>query len=205
VFSPAHVYHVGTLDIADRRQSAWDQEGDCLSVSEHPDAWRQIARLGGAGTWVGTPKGARHARFLEALELDDDQFEHIRRWATEQGLIRHEVRWIASIEDDEAECTRELVCDSYEQALDEAFDDPQAVREQTVMVGQEPLRAWSPHAQELAGGRHSMVGDLVVVAYADMAGYDGVWWHEELDPVVLSAPRGGITPSALDGWAFEKV
>jgi len=43
------LYHVG--DLQGNPQENGDLEGPFLSVSEHPEAWREIARLGNSPTW----------------------------------------------------------------------------------------------------------------------------------------------------------
>lgn len=47
------VAHVGTLDVTDRGvANRTSLEAFCLSVSVDPDAWRGIARCGGAPAWT---------------------------------------------------------------------------------------------------------------------------------------------------------
>lgn len=54
-----------------------------------------------------------------------------------------------------------------------------------------------------SGTRHSLVGDMLCVAYADHLWFDGVWWMETLDPAALSAPRGVIIESKVAEWTFQ--
>lgn len=54
-----------------------------------------------------------------------------------------------------------------------------------------------------SGTRHSLVGDMLCVAYADHLGFDGVWWKETLDPAAISAPRGVIIESRVSEWTFQ--
>jgi hypothetical protein len=202
VYSPEVIYHVGTMRKDDAKASTWDQEGHCLSVSEHPDEWRQITTLTG-DLWVARPTAP--ARFLEALELDEAQTRHIESWAISEGLVKVEQRWIATHEDDETDVAYDIVCETRDAALDEAGDDEEMVEDRDVFVGQAGLAAWGAGGPGSAGGRHSLVWDMMLIAFASEAGYDGVWWHETLAPESLSAPRGGLLEASMKSWSFELV
>ncbi len=41
------------------------------------------------------------------------------------------------------------------------------------------------------------IAEDVATVWAEDAGYDGIWWDDDLDVAALSAPRGVLFPAAL--------
>lgn len=85
MYRPERVWHVGSLDPADRQFRPGDLEGRALSVSEHPDAWRQIARL--SGDLHEGVKQSGDAAFLDALSLADWDYLTVSQWGEAAGLV----------------------------------------------------------------------------------------------------------------------
>jgi hypothetical protein len=84
VFRFQEVYHVGALDLAARRGAAsrHSYEGELLSVSRHPDAWAQIARL---GSTVWTLRA--DALYLSVMDLTQENRAEAVAWAVNAGLV----------------------------------------------------------------------------------------------------------------------
>ena len=77
--------HIGTMKPSDkgRFHNKTSLEGNGLSVSEDPDAWRAIAKLGGFPTWSLTRDGSL---FVDAHALQESHWQELTAHRTE-------VRW----------------------------------------------------------------------------------------------------------------
>lgn len=198
------VWHTGWLD-ADRRQT-WSAEGNLLSVSEHPDAWEHIARLGGAPRWHLTPidaEGAeRDSRFITVTEIGRQHQDDIWRWGEKEGYVEAAQVWTATWYDDEWDDL--MVVQATSRAELEAETEGYG-GEITVADGwkaTDKLAARGRGGRLLAGEEIDPLDHLVILL-AEAGGYDGVWWDEILDTSRLSAPRGGIGAWAWTRWAAE--
>jgi hypothetical protein len=192
-FGEHSLYHIGSLDAADKGSHGSSLEGAGLSVSMDPEAWEEIAELGGLAWWRLWRPGAR---FLEILSLDARQRRVIRAWALDQELITPVDVWKASRYDDEVEETYTLVLEDEEEAREEARGGrlrrgiaPAATPGLLSRMG------WSARDRVVFGW------DGAVLAFSeDVLGVDGAWWDERLDPGALSAPRGVIFAARLSEW-----
>lgn len=196
----AEVFHVGTLEGTPAPRSSL--EGSALSVSCHPEEWRQIAQLGAAPTWRLTrPDG----RFVDACAVGDNQRRQIEDWAVEWGLATVAHLWEVTYWDDEFEEERAIWSASLAEAEEEAdwyggtITGPARQIEGTARLARR--HNWPGEKVDAASAF-----DLALLTYAeDETGFDGVWWTETLDPDRLSAPRGGIVTRALPRWARELI
>jgi hypothetical protein len=200
------LYHIGTLNIEEKyKVHSQSQEGHGLSVSQCPDAWRSIARLGGNPLWRLTRDGNT---FLDYHYLSDEEQQVIQNWGLESGWVALKKVWVASYYDDEAECARFFYVDSKEDALNELgceseedFDEGQSVEEKTVPGTTQRLNDYIGFKVD-----DVEVPDMLALAYADhVLHLDGVFWDDYLDPVGLSAPRAVIFPEKLVAWTVKKA
>jgi hypothetical protein len=194
VLAEGSVFHVGTFDLS-AKGAHGDMEGSGLSVSLVPDAWRSIARLGGAPEWrlSKNPPG----RFLDALALRPYR-PVLAEWGSKYGLVEQSSMWVVKWYDDELDGEVSFLCGTEREAIVEqsANDDtrlPEYVVEwiQTEKLCREVGR--TPQAPSLAY-------DDLCIAAARSAGLDGVWWNENLDELALSAPRAVILPEKVSEW-----
>lgn len=190
------LYHVGTLDLAHKGTRGESLEGLGLSVSQCPQAWVRIAKLGGLPWWRLSKAGNR---FLDLHGLSPEQHQDYLRWGQEQQLVQPAVVWQACWYDDELQsecCSLHL---SEEQALAEV-EEPESIKSVPGWLGTEMLA-------RLSGKRSAPFLDnveaLVAVQYAEFAGLDGVFWNEELNPLCYSAPRAVIVRPQLASWQVE--
>lgn len=216
------VYHVGLLDAAEVGGHG-TLEGDGLSVSTCPDAWRSIARLGGAPTQALSKPDAR---FLDVLALTDEQRSALLERARARGLLRWQGYYRAAWFDDELDATVSMYCRTVEEALaavgvDWAEDaesaegtaalervnaDDVALEFVEVPVGTAALERLHPHTSNASDP--VVAPDLALAAVAAELGFDGCWWRERLDPVRYSAPRGMIWPAdaaTLARWSIDDL
>jgi hypothetical protein len=193
------LFHVGSLDAGLKREHSY--EGAGLSVSTHPDAWREIGR----GAVVGdTYKATKpNNTFLSAYKLNKSAKAEIAKWAEEHDLLMPIETVRVSWFDDELDNTMYQEFSSMEEAMEE-YGDLDGYEVTTNRSGYTPtnkLKQLSKNPNLAPTG----VLDYVLPLYAEAEGYDGVWWQDSLDVSRYSAPRGVIVPSKISTWELTKV
>lgn len=169
------VYHVGTLDAADRKGGSYEGEG--LSVSLHPDEWSQIAKLPGQ-TWTLERADGDPLRLVSWHDLDDVVRGQARGW------VRREEVYVLRKWDDE-----------YEQWLSFEFLTREEAEAEAEFAEDDIASDVSWRATDDFPGRvYTDVdcSDVLLAAYVrhERPDLDGVWWEDDYDPDVLSCPRG---------------
>lgn len=190
------VWHIGSLNPADRGCHGHSFEGTGLSISVNPDAWEQIAKLGGLLWWeLKRPHGA----FLDYLALTEQQLAELTLWGVREGWLVMRQQWELSWLDSEDNERRMCYFDSLEKAQYERDEE-----DDTVSL-KEVVRPCPTKAMDDRLGFKADVGSALDLAATfwveDMTSLDGVWWAEYLRPSSLSAPRGVIVRRALDRWS----
>jgi hypothetical protein len=193
-FAAGELYHIGALDPADKGRLGPSHEGNGLSVSIHPDAWEAIARLGGSRWWRLRRAGNR---FLDAHALTAGQRAALAGWAVGEDLARWTPAWRVTWYDEELDEQRAFACADPEEADAEAAEVGGQVTPATELIATGRLH-------QLVGGWQDpgLTWDHALIAYAELAGLDGVWFADELSVAALSAPRGVIVPARLPGWTI---
>lgn len=191
------VFHIGTLNPDDLNRNYHESyEGAGLSVSVHPDDWRAIAKLGGYPTWTATKSSNA---FVDRWALTAEQEAAVNDWAVAYDLLRPVTRFEVTAWDSESDSEYRFHCDTFEEALVEANDDPEAIREVEALAVTDRLT-------ELTGtraGDTAAAFDLALTVWArTQTSVDGVWWDDDYNPAQYSCPRGVIFPERFDGWEF---
>lgn len=188
--SPHGLTHVGTLNPDDKQ--SWSLEGQGLSVSQHPEDWADIARLGGPTWRIGGPE----PRFLDAHRLDEEQRSAITDWAVNAGYVEVKPAWKVTSYDDEWEQERFGIFLDPLEAADEAEENEGDVTETTSVVA----TATFPDLTVKPGTAD--VDDILATVWVNEVAtdFDGVWWEDDYAPELLSAPRGVIVPRAVEAW-----
>lgn len=207
------VAHVGTLDPGRRAvANRFSLEAFCLSVSVDPDAWRGIARCGGAPDWTLSHPGAL---WFDACALSDAQEAEITDWAVCEGLAERTTLWRSWFYDDEADDWSYMILPDEEAAIAEAEEDweesgPDEGPAVEPFDGVRLTAAAMTALERWADAYHAMGG--LVILFADrvlapaLPDLVGVWWDEIDDPLSLSCARGGVLPSRIalfeiaEGW-----
>jgi len=199
-----HLVHVGTLCPQDKGVRGASHEGAGLSVSEHPQAWVRIARLGGLPWWT---LQRENNRFLDVHALSDAQRNALSQWALEQGLLCHVQAWQVSWFDDELGQEVYSIFETRAQAQIEAPDADDASDTEGTSPRIEAVLQWQGTAELAQRARRphakpffEHAWDLAAVEYADFVGLDGVFWNDELAPECYSAPRAVIVPRQVCQW-----
>ncbi len=182
------VFHVGTLAAADRgRRESY--EGNALSVSSCPDAWRSIARCSGEVFLLRSPEPKP---FLSMHDVKPAALTRILRWAQTEKLVEPIKVFRAWSTGEEGESRF-----SEYRTLKEAIEEGTRVSTVSGWAGNtELVRARG--LQAIPIGESAV--DFAVMTFAERSGFAGVWWNETYDPANLSAPRGAIFRSALQTW-----
>jgi hypothetical protein len=181
-------------------------EGVGLSVSLHPAAWSQIARLGGDAYRLERIDG-KPGKF--ALH---DPHMHVPAtlWGVEAGWVTRAHQWEAPYYDSEADEDMVMLFDDEDGAREQVRDmegDEDAVRRVDAVDGtprmREHLERWfeglrgSGRPLDKTDAAIELLNLYVTAHWPDL---DGLWWDERLDPSAYSAPRGVILPYALGRW-----
>lgn len=187
------LYHVGDLS-KPRVKPHFSLEGSGLSVSKHPGAWRQIAKLGG-DLWQLSKK---NPKFLLATKKNNDA---AIKWSVENGWVVPAIKYQVSWYDDEMEDEMSFEVPTREEA--EAEDQGEVKEIESFNLGPKGIAYWKEAFTSKPD--NNMAKDFAIIWFAEHKGYDGVWWDETLDPSRLSAPRGVIFQSRLPDWTTTKV
>ena len=196
------VYHVGDLS-GERKRPYLSYEGAGVSVSQHPDIWRNLIRTTGDGefdaaatTYELTTDGAT---FYDAIPGGPPR-ESVIEWAFANDFVQEqdgfEVRWRQNASH------IEMPFLDRDRAEREAAVEGRTLHETSLLILDEYGRRYWEHAfqQPLTEANPLVIRDLTPVWYAEAHGFDGVWWDEQLAPATYSAPRGVVFQSRLDEW-----
>ena len=193
------VIHVGHMKAEDKSETS--HEGKCLSVSQCPDSWVRIAKLGGR-PWHKLKKA--DAKFIDYHKLIEkkDNKQALYQWGIQRGLILPQTVYRAKWYDDEFEQHFQSIHATREEAEEEANEigTVKAMKNYPVLTDK-ALAA----AGYVASDRFIHNHDALALLLAEEQNVDGVWWDDDDDPDRLSAPRGGILPGKLPTWKVKLI
>lgn len=199
------VHHVGLLDPCLKGSvHTHSHEGNCLSVSDCPEVWRQIARLGDAPCWELSRANGRFVRVHKSLG-NRAVVRELNRWALAGELAAPMQVWAAYQEDLEDPGTWQFTLHDLESDARMELDDPSVLRPngKPCLEQQTVLRATALLEQRIGFPLGSRPADEFLLACwveDTQPDVDGLWWEDRLAPALLSAPRGGIFPSRVSRW-----
>lgn len=206
------LYHVGTMDIANK--SNFSLEGNGLSVSICPREWMKIARLSSSTIWSLYKKDIK---MLDYYSLTEDDFKIATQWGVEQGFLNETVVYKSIKFDDEMDCDLEMTHDTFEHACEEAcFDEEYSSYEEYLdykeyecyrvekCVGYNPTEKLKRLSMVNVDSTNSKEINLLIFLEKN-TDLDGVYWDEVLDIYKYSAPRGVIFNSKVNTFSRDKV
>lgn len=192
--------HLGLLGGGQRNYPS--QEGPLLSASTCPDAWREIAKLGGLPLWEIARSDGKALKLLSRTAKQG--WRKLETWGLETGLLSKETWWwtpcSTTEEGEPLYCWSRSPGEDLNPETDEKAEEhevPVACRalldfwHQREPSGNRPKSPWTAMdalAAALIEAAHRMLDPL------DPALPDGLFWGEALEPQSLSAPRAGIFP-----------
>ena len=183
------LYHVGTLNPANKKAESYEGQG--FSVSVNPNEWRRIARL--SGDINKLTKTDNH--FINYHDLTKEQFDNVNQWGLDKGYIQEVTSYTVSWWDDEWDAEMNMSFVSLEEASDEAENyDTNPVS----VLGYAATSSFPDST--VKEGALGVEEILFTVWASENTDYDGVWWDDMLDVGRLSAPRGVILNRELQGW-----
>lgn len=171
-------------------------EGAGLSVSECPDAWVQIARIGGPTWHLDAPTGG--GWFLRAHDLTDSERDDVIGWGVDHRLVERAVMWRAWSYDEESDSMRYMLCDSREDAETEVEELEDGSVEET--PGLKPTAGLRERVKVHTDPADAFDHLLTVWCEDTRPDLDGIWWDDDFDPDAMSAPRGVILPGRVQQW-----
>lgn len=191
-----NLYHVGTMDIT--KKSKFSHEGNGLSVSNCPDAWRRITEgLTHGKTFMLRKRGMK---LLDFYMLTAEEKSEIQRWAVSNSYVE-EATLYKSITWNEFGEEFFSLYESYEEALTEADNEEERVQPVDGLLPTQKMKDTSMVHIELL-----QVRDFVTTLYTEQVlNYDGIYWDELLDEGVYSAPRGVIFNSKLPSFTVTCI
>lgn len=198
VYSSSQWSHVGSLNPQHKQNNS--MEGNGLSISEYPEEWRQIAKLGEEPIWSVSKQ---NGRFFD-IHRNSEWKDKILQVALKQGWVEKVPSFLVHFTDLETEEKKYMLMESKAVAELELDwlkeDDPDAYLEEKIGW------ALTDAAHQRLGFKPSnlLAYDMAACFYIeDFTPLDGVWWNDTLDVYDLSAPRAVIVPSKLSQWQFN--
>lgn len=191
-----NLYHVGTMDIT--KKSKFSHEGNGLSVSNCPDAWRRITKgLTHGKTFMLRKRGMK---LLDFYMLTAEEKAEIQQWAVSNGYVEKATLYKSVTWDEFGEEFFSLY-ESYEEALTEADGEEERVQPVDGLLPTQKMKDTSMVHIELM-----QVRDFITALYTEQVlNYDGIYWDELLDEGVYSAPRGVIFNSKLPSFTVTCI
>lgn len=204
------LFHVGNMDISQKQRNSY--EGSGLSVSDCPDAWTRIARLGGRNTnRLTKEKGI----FLNYHVLGEAR-KKIKQWGLEQGFIEKQDVYLVSGMNENGE-EYYMSYTNPEEAYEDYVDYVQySLEEELTLSKEEVLKklrksGYKATSKLLEVSMRDHIDpietlDLLVVAWAEQfTELDGVHWADIRDEEILSAPRSVIFNDKLKDWKIKRM
>ena len=192
------VIHIGHLD-RDLRDLRPTRDGPAISVSQNPQAWRQITRSNAPEVTLHNSTGL----WVDALAFTPQCMEEIRRWGVFNRYIDAGPVWHAVRIDPETDLGVETLHDSYEAALAVAGRQDAIMRDSGYFL--------SPKAMKRLGRWHDRLewyGGLLILYTREVIIPKrplicGIWWNEVEDLENGIAPSGQLLPEGLRNFYIE--
>jgi hypothetical protein len=198
------VFHVGDLRKERRARSRGSSlEGPGLSVSEHPAAWRSIAKLGRQKLYVLSRVDGKPGRFVDLT--GSKKLRAHAALAVEHKLLRTAPIYRAWFPNEEGgERYSEYASRREAEEEVEGMGEGRVQKVAGYVATPELRRLWKLTFSDALDPAIAL--DMgVLYALEAVADCDGAWWNEELDVGALSAPRGVIFQSKVPAWRGREI
>ena len=198
--------HIGTMSATDKGVRGDSYEGHGISVSECPDAWESIARLGGQPWWTLSLAGNESAApvFLNWHRVSDATRTELIDWASANGwcvpCAGFKVSWYDSEQDECVFSTYEDRAKAVEE-FESLMSDFEGQESRGPRLTDFPAWKLTPAALTALCRNRADLDETPLMAallYAEReTNLTGAYWADRLDPMLLSAPRAVIFPDRL--------
>lgn len=191
------LFHVGKFK--DGIQKYESHEGPLLSTSLHPQEWSEIARLTG-DTYKITKKNKDPFKLIDVIQVKT-LGKNLINWGVEKELVILDTLswWIVPCDSNEDGNTRYCWSQTPEECRDyEIEEDPiqkpvylpseilQKFWNQRQINSKSKITPWNTY--------ENLLGFLVCIDRQNNP-IDGLYWEENFQPELLSAPRAGLIPT----------
>lgn len=215
IFNPQEIsalYHVGTMDIANKSSESY--EGNGLSVSICPDVWMRLARCCTTTIWELYKS---NLEMLDYYSLTENEFSIAREWGVLEGYLEDCIVYRYTYFDDEMDCDLTSIHKTFEDACKEAclenkyatFEEFKNSEESQFYNIEEEI-GFNPtdKLKKISFVNLSIdnAEDINFLLFLEKnTNLDGVYWNELLDESRYSAPRGVIFNSKVNTFSRKKV
>lgn len=197
----SETFHVGNLD-GKRNSTIKSHEGRGVSISPVPNAWRQID-----GCVHGDTYQLRHptgGTFLDYTLCPTEVDQAIREYCIEAGYTipatAYEVRYKDG-RGNERFFYKQYRNDAERAAKEESYHASTVSEISSVSLGPKGRTYWTDAFESKPESPPVLfIEDLSILWFAEAAGYDGVYWDNELNIGEYSAPKGVIFQSTFGEW-----
>ena len=213
------VCHIEHLD-RPRTQWMYSYEGWGLSVSEDPEAWREIIQRlePDDPVWVLYRRDGHPGQFVDLTDPKSSHRTHLSRIAIEKGLLKPTLRYVGWVYDDENFTylsqdfsSKQEMCSWLKEEL-RAVEEVGAPKNREdvlqlpyveIVHDYEPTTAFRKQWKELTGS-NSADRDMTLLFLLERTNrFDGAWWNDAYRPY-LTAPRGVVFQNKLHEWAWAE-
>ncbi|CUJ49210.1 Uncharacterised protein [Achromobacter sp. 2789STDY5608633] len=199
------IYHIGSLQRENRgSRHATSQEGDCLSASLCPETWNYILKLGGLPWWEMT---RADALFVDALAVTEDTWQHVRRWAEQQGLIEYVELYEVTVKNPDTDEPMTFLCWTKE-AAEAEMEEGGSIKH----VPRQPILSSAGAQRAMQGDARLQKADGFILQFfvQDVARQHipeivGVYYDDELKEFMHIAPRMAIFPDQVGSFECKIV
>lgn len=208
----ATLYHVGTMDIANK--SRFSLEGNGLSVSICPNDWMKIAKMSSSTIWS---LHKENIQMLDYYSLTDEDFKIANKWGVDQGYLEETIVFKSIKFDDEMDCELESIFSTFKDACEEScfdeeyesYEEYQDFKEYECsrverVIGYIPTKKMKTISMVDVDISNSEQINLLIFLEKN-TNLDGVYWNEVLDIYNYSAPRGVIFNSKVNSFSRKKI
>ncbi len=199
------LFHWGTMRVENINKSGFSQEGNNLSLSECPNDWSKILRLGQESKLFSFSKtGGIFVDILSVLKdnINNELREELLSLAITNGLLERKEIYKFEYEDPETEDIMQMFFETREQALKEAYDECEVFCELSY-IGTKKLRDSLGVSEELSRIRGEEYAYIdLIKKYTNV---DGIFWNYQNDVNIYSLPLYCIFPHKVSEWSYKEV
>lgn len=206
------LYHVGSMDIADKHQFSLDGNG--LSVSTCPHSWINLAQISSNTIWRLYKKDIQ---MLDYYSLTENELEVSNHWGIEEGYLT-KCRFFKTIKfDTEINDEVELIYDSFEEACSESYLDEKYDSYEEYVNYQEyessrieelilyfPTDKFKKISMVHVDETNAQWINLLIFLEKN-TDLDGIYWNDILNESEHILPKGIIFNSKINNFSREEV
>ena len=188
------VFHVGTMDVSKKNNRNY--EGIGLSVSECPEDWKRICKLGGLATWNLAKQTSKYADFYSCDKAE------LLNWGIENKFITiHQGVEINAYDEDDKIIGKQVFLSKKEFLKEYDEEDLSQSHQVEISIATQLLCAELPNFEF----DHIEPLEMLFFVFVErQQSFDGIWYDHKNDGY-YSAPCGIIFDSKLPHWTATSI